>query len=184
MEALMRNLLFGFVFLASCTTSPTSEVAVNREALKLQISAFEGGISPERLASLDGDVAGALIALSSDFSERPFFRSRAMKALSHYPEDRVFQHLRLSLSHPETLGFVVLPETIQSFSLFGERYPDEVTEILAPLTTNQSLVVKEFTVRALSVTPSLRAKTLLAEMALKETEPSVQNALRIVGALR
>ena len=180
----MRRFFLGLVFLASCSTSPAPEVAVNVEALKLHISAFEGGISPARLAALDGDVPAALMALAEDPSERAFYKARAFKALSHYPEERVFRFLKRSMSRYETLGFRVLPEAVQSLATFSERYPEEVTEALAPLAVNGSLVVKEFTVRALSSTPSLRAKSLLAEMARTETEPALQEALRVAGALQ
>jgi hypothetical protein len=178
----MRRLFLGLIFLASCTSS-TPEVAVNIEALKLHISAFEG-ISPERLATLDGDVAAALIAIADDPTARAFYKARAFQALSYYPEERVFRYLKKSLSRYETLGFTILPVAVESIANFGERYPEEVTEVLAPLVANGSLVVKEITVRALSVTPSIRAKNLLSEMALKENESAIQDALRAAGALR
>jgi hypothetical protein len=178
----MRNFLF--VLLLSSCAAPSSDIVVDRENLKANISAFEGGDSSARLAALQGDVAGALMALSEDPSEKPFFRARAFQALSNYPEPRVFEHMKRSMARYETLGFVILPQAIQSLSAFNELYPEEVTALLQPLTAGESLIAKEMVIRVLATNPSVQAKDLLSSMALRETEPVIQDALRAANVLR
>jgi hypothetical protein len=175
-----RALLFS-VLLAACTNTPqiSVPVEVSTEALKLMISGYEDAVTPEQLASLEGDVPAALMKLATDPNEKNFYAARAYGALVHYPEERVFAFFEKTLTQKEPLSVFVLPTVLRSFDeAFSTSKPEQVVNILASYGAHESPVIRESVVVALSKIPVPKAQTILREIAQRETELGVQTALQ------
>ena len=78
----MKVRLFLFLVMFACAQN---EHQLSREALRSKLSGYEGDLPNFG----QGDIAGSLLELASDESEKRFYRERALFLLRGYPEERV-----------------------------------------------------------------------------------------------